>query len=114
MSPPERILWKLLRNGQLGVKFRRQHPIGPYIADFYCAEIRIVIEIDSNTAHGTEAAEKHDKRRDEYIRNLGLQVLRIPTNDIFYNLAGVIDTIRTALPIELCEQEGEGARATWQ
>jgi len=96
------------------VKFRRQYPIGPYIADFFCAEAKLVIEIDSDTAHGTEEAEKHDKRRDEYVKNLGVQVMRIPANDIFYNLAGVMDTIRTALPYELREQEGEGAIATWQ
>ncbi len=114
MSSPERILWKLLRANQLGVKFRRQYPIGPYIADFYCAEAEFIIEIDSNTAHGTEVAENHDKRRDQYMSNLGLSVLRIRANDIFYNLDGVIDTIKTALPYELREQEGEGAIATWQ
>jgi len=113
-SPPERILWKLVRASQLGVKFRRQYPIGPYIADFYCAEAKLIIEVNSNTAHGTEMAENHDKRRDQYMSNLGLRVLRIQSNEIFYNLAGVMDTIRTALPYELREQEGEGAIATWQ
>jgi adenine-specific DNA-methyltransferase len=67
MSSPERILWKILRNGQLGAKFRRQHPIGPYIADFYCAQAKLVIEIDSDTGHGTEEAENHDARRDAYM-----------------------------------------------
>ena len=114
MLLPERILWRQLRANQLGVKFRRQYPIGPFIADFYCADAQLFIEIDSNTAHGTEQAEEHDKRRDAYMNNLGLKVLRIRANDIFYNLAGVIDTIRTALPYELREQEGEGAIATWQ
>jgi very-short-patch-repair endonuclease len=114
MSPPERILWKLLRNEQLGVKFRRQHPIGPYIADFYCSTAKLVIEIDSDTAHGTEEAEQHDRRRDRHMEKLGLTVLRIPANEIFYNLDGVTDTIRTALPVELCELEGEGEHKTWQ
>jgi very-short-patch-repair endonuclease len=114
MSPPERILWKLLRNAQLGVKFRRQHPIGPYIADFYCSAAKLVIEIDSDTAHGTEEAEQRDRRRDEYMKQLGLTILRIPASEIFYNLVGVTDTISTAFPVELCESEGEGVSASWQ
>jgi very-short-patch-repair endonuclease len=114
MSPPERILWSLLRKNQLGLKFRRQYPIGPYIADFYCADVKLVNEIDSDTAHGTEEAETHDRRRDEYMRQQGLTVLRIPAHEIFYNLAGVTDTIRTALPLEVCEVESQGVSASWQ
>jgi very-short-patch-repair endonuclease len=64
MTPPERKLWKVLRGEQLGVKFRRQHPIGPYIADFYSREAQLVVEVDgvaalaaqrlsSTTAHAT-------------------------------------------------------------
>ncbi len=60
MTPPERKLWSQLRNGQIGFTFRRQHPIGPYIADFYSREARLVVEVDGAVAHGTEAAIAHD------------------------------------------------------
>jgi hypothetical protein len=56
MTPPERILWQLLRRKQLGVKFRRQHPIGPYIADFYSRDARLIVEVDG-AAHDGDAAQ---------------------------------------------------------
>ncbi|MEO8926182.1 MAG: endonuclease domain-containing protein [Caulobacteraceae bacterium] len=67
MSPPEVILWAKLRVRVPGQpNFRRQHPIGPFIADFYCAAARLVIEIDG-AGHGDEVQRDHDERRDLYI-----------------------------------------------
>ncbi len=53
MTMPEKILWKWIRNEQLGYKFRRQHSIGKYIADFYCSELQLVVEVDGQI-HGEE------------------------------------------------------------
>ncbi|HEX6741517.1 MAG TPA: endonuclease domain-containing protein, partial [Sphingomicrobium sp.] len=79
MSPPEVRLWALLRRTPGGVKFRRQHPIGPYVADFYCPTAKLVIEIDGLIHDFT--VEK-DQARESYIRSLGLTVLRIPASDV--------------------------------
>ena len=82
MSPPEVLLWTRLRilRGE-GPTFRRQHPIGPYVADFYCAAAKLVIEVDG--AEHTEPAQMaHDERRDAYLRAHGYQVLRCPAGDV--------------------------------
>jgi very-short-patch-repair endonuclease len=77
---PERILWGMLRNGQLdGLKFRRQHVIGPYVADFYCASLKLVIELDG-MSHAGRADE--DERRQRFIESQGLTVLRITNDDL--------------------------------
>src|SRR5580704_15769706 len=69
MSPPEVLLWVRLRQlrGE-GPTFRRQHPIGPYIADFYCASARLVVEVDG-AGHTVDAQIAHDARRDAYFRD---------------------------------------------
>jgi very-short-patch-repair endonuclease len=82
MSPPEVLFWGRLRlsRGE-GPTFRRQHPIGPYIADFYCAAARLVIEIDG-AGHTDDAQIDHDKRRDVFMQQLGYRILRIPAGDV--------------------------------
>jgi very-short-patch-repair endonuclease len=82
MSPPEVLLWVRLRalRGD-GPTFRRQHPIGPYIADFYCAAARLVIEVDG--AEHTELDRiVRDERRDAYLKGQGYRVVRIPAVDV--------------------------------
>jgi len=88
MSPPEIKLWALLRRSPGGVGFRRQHPVGPYVADFYCPAARLVIEIDGMIHDFTVA---HDKQRDQYIRGLGLKILRIPARDVMADPLSVAD-----------------------
>ena len=95
-SIPERTLWKLLRNHRvLGAKFRRQHPVGPYVADFYCAEARLVVEVDGWWSHASR--EKADRQRDDYMARLGMQVLRIPVRVISIDPATAISWIEQAL-----------------
>lgn len=91
----ERSLWLSLRDRRLaGVKFRRQHPIGPYIADFCSPESRLVIEIDGGQhASRVEA----DRRRTEYLSREGYRVLRFWDNDVLGNLSGVLQRIGQAL-----------------
>ena len=72
MSPPEVKLWALLRRSPAGIGFRRQHPVGPYVADFYCPAAKLVIEIDGQIHDFTV---ERDCARDEYIRP-ALDVMR--------------------------------------
>jgi very-short-patch-repair endonuclease len=88
MSPPETRLWALLRRSPGGVGFRRQHPIGPYVADFYCPAAKLVIEIDGLIHDYTV---KHDQARDEYMRNLGLAIVRIPAKEVMADALSVAD-----------------------
>jgi len=92
----EKLLWRRLRDAQLGWKFRRQHPIGPYILDFYCHEGRLVVELDGGQhAKGREAG--RDRRRDRYLAEQGLRVLRFWNNEVLENMDGVVMAIVAAL-----------------
>jgi len=74
----ERRAWYLLRGRRtLGLKFHRQYPIGKYVVDFYCFDIRLAIELDGG-AHSQPIQIKRDAAKDEYLRSLGIQVLRVP------------------------------------
>jgi very-short-patch-repair endonuclease len=86
---PEQILWQSIRNKQLGVKFRRQHGIGRYIADFYCTECSLVIEVDGDS-HYTKDGMDYDRERDLFMQALGITVLRFSNDDIFNNIDGVL------------------------
>lgn len=75
-NSPERHLWQLLRDRQRrGLKFRRQHPLGPYTADFYGVEAKLVIELDG-TPHRTPEGKQRDEARDMWMRSQGIEVLR--------------------------------------
>ena len=77
MTLPEVVLWQALRKGRVaGLRFRRQHPIGPYILDFYCASARLGLEVDG-FAHDTAAQAKHDQRRAAWLWEHGVRLLRI-------------------------------------
>ncbi len=94
-TPAERRLWQYLRNRQLnGNRFRRQHPIGPYIVDFVCLEKRLIIELDGNQ-HGIEATK--DVERDSWLSAQGFRVLRFWNHEVLKNAEGVVETIRAQL-----------------
>ena len=95
-SLPEAMLWRLLRGSPGGVKFRRQHAIGPYVADFYCAAVKLVIEVDG-MVHDGMAEQVRDARRDEYLRAEGLTVIRVAAFDVLRNSIAVADGL-----IRLC------------
>ncbi|TVR83814.1 MAG: endonuclease domain-containing protein [Rhodospirillales bacterium] len=89
----ERRLWRYLRNRGLdGHKFRRQHPIGGFVADFACVEAKLVVEVDGGQHGGTE-----DARRTAALRRHGFTVLRFWNNDVLANTEGVVETIRAHL-----------------
>ena len=86
----EAFLWRVLRNRRLAdYKFRRQHPIGPFIADFACVELRLVIEVDG----GQHAESNHDEWRTLWLDAQGWRVVRFWNNDVRQNTEGVITVI---------------------
>ena len=95
LTNAEQTLWKQLRHRQMsGLKFRRQQPIGPYICDFVCLEKYLVIEVDGGQ-HATAIA--YDKRRDDYLRLHGYQVLRFWNNEVLQQCSSVLEVIHASL-----------------
>jgi len=93
----ERILWSGLRDHRLnGAGFRRQVPIGNYIADFICHAAKLVIELDGGQ-HFSDPAERADAKRSRMIEAQGFQVLRFSNHDVMTNRAGVLETISTTI-----------------
>ena len=79
----EAIVWRWLRDRRFGeLKFRRQHPIGGYIVDFYCAEIKLAMELDGRGHVADFAREMHDVNRDIELSKLGVTVLRVMNQDV--------------------------------
>ena len=77
-SVAEQIVWNALRGGKVGFKFRREHPIGPYRLDFYCAEAKLAIEMD-----GEQHDPMRDAKRDRYLAEFGIATHRIPNRRFF-------------------------------
>lgn len=92
----EKILWRELSRDQLGVRFRRQYGIGPFVVDFYCPASRLVIELDGDSHFTPEAIEK-DSIRNAFMDERGLRVLRFHNTDVYERLEGVIQGIKETL-----------------
>jgi very-short-patch-repair endonuclease len=89
----EKILWKALRRNQIGgVSFRRQHPIGRYVLDFYCPSAGLAIEVDGGQ-HAAGQQKEIDLRRDQWLAANGVRMLRFWNNEVLSNLQGVLQTI---------------------
>jgi len=96
MTDAERRLWSKLRSKQLmGLKFRRQHPLGPYIVDFVCLEKNIIIEIDGGQ-HVLDVDK--DSSRDEWLKSEGFEVLRYWNNEVLKETSNVLDDIQRRMP----------------
>ena len=94
MTPPEVTLWFALRSGRLeGFKFRRQHPVGPYVLDFFCSSARLDVEIDSYH-HCINGRPARDAERDRWLRDQGIRTLRIPAHEVMSSVDGVLEAIR--------------------
>jgi len=93
-TPQEILLWLQLNNSNLGFKFRRQHSIGGYIADFYCPSKKLIIEIDGSQ-HFTNI--EYDEIRSKYFNGLGIKVLRFTNGEINTNMNGVLLKIRSEI-----------------
>lgn len=111
MTDAERRLWRHLRNRELiGWKFRRQHPIGPYVVDFACLEAKLVVEADGGQHNDSIA----DQRRNAHLRSEGFRVLRFWNHDVLGNIECVVQVILEVLAVthplpSPAPQSGEGA-----
>ena len=92
MSLPEVLLWQRLKGSPQGVSFRKQHPIDPYIVDFYCAAARLVIEVDGEV-HVMGDRPGRDEVREQILRGAGYRMVRIAAKDILADADGVADGI---------------------
>ena len=92
LSPPEALLWDHLRASKSGFKVRRQHPIGPYVADFFVREANLVIEVDGSP-HDFGDRQEHDRRRDRYMTERGYRIVRLMASDVMKNLEGALRSI---------------------
>ena len=96
-TPAEEAFWKLLRDRRLlRLKFRRQVPIGPYIADFYCHRHKLVVELDG-PVHEERLQAAHDENRDLYLSTLGLTILRFTNQRIFEEPEAVLQEIHATV-----------------
>jgi very-short-patch-repair endonuclease len=87
-TPPEKLLWWALRGGRIGgLRFRRQQPIGPYVADFYCHDAKLVIEVDG-MSHEDKLIK--DQKKTMYLREQGLKVFRVTNEDVTRDLEAVV------------------------
>jgi len=90
MTKSEKTLWAYLRNQQLcGFYFRRQHPMGQFIADFFCAKARLVIELDGGI-HDVKEVREHDISRQQEIENWGITVIRFRNEEVMDNIQDVL------------------------
>jgi len=96
-TPAERALWRHLARSQLGVRFSRQMPGGPFFADFLCRSRKLIVEVDG---HSHDVQPERDQARDAYLRDEGYRVLHFSNDDVLGNIEGVIETIRQALQPE--------------
>ncbi len=105
-TDPERILWSVLRGKNLGVKFRRQQGVGSYIADFYAAKLKLVVEVDGDSHFDVEGL-AYDKERDAYMQATGITVLRFTNDQVRENLEWVLAAIQDVIsPPAKGEKEG--------
>ncbi len=102
----ELALWKELRGKRfMGRKFFRQYGIGEYIADFYCPQHKLVIEIDGGQHHSGEG-EEYDKSREDFMSSLAVKTIRFSNRDVLQNMDSVLSQIERELPLPPLSKEG--------
>ncbi len=105
MTDAEIVLWAKVRRKQIsGLQFHRQKPLGNYIVDFYCPTVRLVIEIDGSQHYQPDGMQS-DSIRDDYLKSLGLSVLRFSNIDVLSNMDGVVATIVRHIEVALGREE---------
>ncbi|MCF8505895.1 MAG: endonuclease domain-containing protein [Caulobacter sp.] len=99
MTRSEVALWSALRGKRLaGLRFRRQHPLGPFVVDFYCAAQRLAVEVDG-AVHGTERVSEGDAERDQWIEKSGVRIVRIPDALVLNDMDAALRLIGAAAGI---------------
>lgn len=94
MTPAEQVLWQALRRRELGIRFRRQHPVGRTILDFYAPACKLVVEVDG-PIHAYQR--ERDEARTKHLEAYGYTVMRITNNEVMNNLGGVLERIRAKI-----------------
>lgn len=109
MTDAEKLMWTQLRNRCFeNLKFRRQHPIPPYIADFFCEELKLIIELD-----GGQHTEEQDLKRSSFLENQGYRIMRFWNNDVLGNIEGVMTKIKEDIDsLSLWERAGVREKQT--
>lgn len=97
MTPAEHVLWEAIRRQALGARFRRQHPLGPYVLDFCCPEHHLVLEVDG-LIHDQQA--DYDQDRTHHLEAYGYRVLRFRNDEVLTDLPAVLTRITAALPAQ--------------
>lgn len=92
MTPAETVLWMHLKAGLEGYKFRRQHPIGIYIADFYCHSAKLIIEL-AGSIHQLAEVQQNDNKREADLLEWGYQVIRFSNEEVFNKINFVLNRI---------------------
>jgi very-short-patch-repair endonuclease len=106
LTPAEKKLWARLRNGQVnGLQFRRQHAVGTYIVDFYCAKAKLVIEVDGDS-HAEQI--EYDQARTEYLNERGYSVIRFTNREVFNQCEAVVQRIADECHKRIGEDRGGG------
>ena len=98
MTLPEGLLWRELRKRPGGLKFRRQHPSGSFVIDFYCAAVSLAIEVDGS-AHDTADVVRRDSVKSHFLRSQGIATLRVPAKAVFEDIGLVVRRI-----VQVCEE----------
>ncbi len=110
MTLAERILWNRLSDRKIfNVKFRRQHPVNIFIVDFYCHELKLVIEIDGEV-HNDYESKEYDLGRTAVLNKFGIKVIRFSNEEVIYNIDTVITKIHKVITEFTPLQGGRGAR----
>ena len=92
-TPAEDLLWNYIGQGQLGIKFRRQHPASLYILDFYAHKAKLAIEIDGSI-HAKEEVKRNDKKRQTHLESLGIRFLRFSNQQVLSQTEIIVEKIK--------------------
>ena len=109
LTPAEAKIWARVRNRGLGFKIRRQHPIWRFIADFYCAEAKLVIEVDGDS-HAVPDQEEYDRARTKWLEERGYKVIRIKNEDVHLHLEDALNEIYLVCSERVTKLDSEGER----
>lgn len=101
MTRSEVALWHALRGKRLGgLRFRRQHPLGPYVLDFYCAQHRLAVEVDG-AVHATRTASERDAERDQWVERCGVRIVRIQSSLVLSDMEAALRVITDAVGVRV-------------
>jgi len=111
MTSAESIIWKHIHINPWKLKFRRQHPISNFIADFYCHPIKLIIEIDGDI-HDVEEVKQYDSAREQSLKEFGLTILRFRNEEVFKNADAILEKIDETIRILQSSPLGDGGKLT--